>query len=92
MKFLKQANKVNSLVNEIRLINMQMKQLMPVFEIANDMSDNSVFNIVEYIWTKLYETYLPDVLDSKVSKSLFDYEIDKYITKDEAKQYDDKIK
>ena len=92
MKFLKQANKVNSLLNEIRLINMQMKQLMPVFEIANDMSDNSVFNIVEYIWTKLYETYLPDVLDSKVSKSLFDYEIDKYITKDEAKQYDDKIK
>ena len=54
--------KIANLENEIRLLNMQLKQLLPVFEIVNTMPDagfsmNSlssdfeapIFEIVEYI-------------------------------------------
>ena len=71
---------------------MQIKQLLPVFEVTNKMSDQSVFSLVEFIWTKIYESYLPDVLEEKVSKSMFDYEVEKYLTKDEAKNLDQEIK
>lgn len=83
----------SNLVNDIRLINIQLQQLLPIFEITDNMSDNSIFSAMEYIGHEVYQTYIQNVIDTHVSKDMFWREMESYMTKKETmEKYDEQLK
>jgi len=60
---------------------MQLKQLLPLFEITDKMSDSNVFSAIEYIGQEIHQLHLQKIIDETVSVEDFNRTLSLYSTK-----------
>jgi ribosomal protein L12E/L44/L45/RPP1/RPP2 len=71
---------------------MQLKQLLPIFEITDNMSDASIFSVIEYIGQEIHNNHLQKIIDETLHVQMFEERIKQYATKVEALELDEKIR